>query len=212
MTDAFTNLVGPIFQHLIEFQLRLGRGESPRLEPERDKILSLLEAAEQGAGTAGPLAAEFQRAKPALVYWIDEMLVNAPWGRAPEWREQILEWQIYQERLRADRFFERAQEAEGQPGSDALETYFLCVALGFRGMYADNRPGLLTWAERAYARIAAAGRQPDRFLPDDPADAGRPPLRPLGGRAVLLVVSVLVSATALLTLVGFLLAMYASVS
>src|SRR3954468_20715964 len=153
MTDAFANLVGPIFQHVITLQRRLEMGESPRLEAERGQIMALLNTAEQQAGTSGQTMLDFDVAKHALVYWIDEILVNSAWGQDSGWREHILEWDIFQERLRADRFYEKAQEAETLPGTDALETFFLCAALGFRGQFVDNRAGLLKWSERTYARL-----------------------------------------------------------
>ena len=119
-----------------------------------------------------------------MVYWIDEVLINSGWDHATEWKQHILEWDIYQERLRADRFYEIAHEAETLAGTDPLETFFLCVALGFRGRYVDRPKELEAWAERVYNRIVAGSHQPDKFMPDD---SGRnAPLQPLAGKSVLL--------------------------
>jgi type VI secretion system protein ImpK len=205
MTDAFANLVGPVFQHVVDLQDRLHDGESPPLEAERDQILAILGDAERQAGTSSSqLAHDFELARRALVYWIDEVLINSGWDHAPEWKQHILEWDIYQERLRADRFYEVAHDAETLAGTDPLETFFLCVALGFRGRYADRPRELEGWAERVYNRIVAGSHQPDKFMADD---AGRnEPLQPLAGRSVLLAASLLVSATALVTLACFVLA------
>lgn len=204
MTDAFASLVSPVFQHVIDLQMRLEEGENPALGPERERILVLLEEAERKAGESSQLAHDFELAKHALVYWIDEVLINAPWSHALEWRQQILEWDIYQERLRADRFYEKAQEAEGLANTDPLETYYLGVALGFRGRYVDSQSELRAWADRVYHRIASGSRQPDKFLPDETSD--RSALQPLPGQSILLAVSVLVSVTALITLACFVLA------
>ncbi len=114
---------------------------------------------------------------------------------------------FYGDRNRARRFYEKAREAEALAGTDPLEVFFLAVALGFRGDYALDEPGLHRWAERAYARIAAGSQQPERFLPDE----GRgdiAPLEPLPGKTRLLIVSVLVSATAIVTLACFLLSVH----
>ena len=205
MTDAFANLVGPVFQHLIDLQLRLDEGETPPLETEREAILAVLGEAEQKAGaSSSQLAHDFELAKRALVYWIDEVLINSRWEHAGEWRQHILEWDIYHERLRADRFYETAHDAETLAGTDPLETFFLCVALGFRGHYVDRPKELEGWAERVYNRIVAGSRQPDKFMADD---GGRDaPLQPLAGKSVLLAASLLVSATALVTLACFVLA------
>jgi type VI secretion system protein ImpK len=203
MNHAFATLMGPIFRHVINFQDRLGRGEDPELGPERDRLRDLLERAGRRAAASPSLAADFGLARHALVYWIDEIAIMSGWGRAAEWKERILEFEIFGTWVGGERFFEEARRAEARAGTDPLETFFLCVALGFRGRYAGDGPGLRAWAERVHARIVAGG-SPDRPFPggseDDPA-----PLRPLRGESALLASSVLVATTVLATLGGFLL-------
>lgn len=204
MTDAFASLVSPVLQHLVDLQLRLEAGENPSLASERERVLVLLDEAERKASESSALAHDFALAKHALVYWIDEILINSQWAHATEWRQQILEWDIYHERLRSERFFEKAHDAEGLANTDALETFYLCVALGFRGRHVDSPGDLRKWADRAYNRIIAGSRQPDKFLPDDAVE--RAPLHSLPGQSILLAVSVLVSISALLTLACFVIA------
>ena len=208
MNDAFAQLVGPVLHHVIDFQRGLERGEHPSLDAEREALLARLDEAEQQARPSRTLAADFALAKYALVTFIDEILINSTWAHALDWKDHILEWEFYRARVGGERFFDRAREAESLAGTDPLETFFLCVALGFRGMYGNSPADLRDWSARAYARIAAAGTQPDRFLPDEPRDDEPEPLRPLPGESVLLAVSVLVSASVLLTLACFLLAVH----
>jgi type VI secretion system protein ImpK len=204
MTDPFAAVVGPVFQYVIDLQQRLEEGENPPLDSERAQIMELLAEADQKAGSSGPLVHEYDLARHALVYWIDEVLINSTWKSALEWRQQILEWELYQERLRADRFYEKAHEAEALASTDALEVFYLCVALGFRGRQVDSPADLRQWNQRVYNRIVSGSQQPDKFLPDDPT--GYEPLRPLPGPSILLTMSILVSITALFTLVCFVLA------
>ncbi len=201
MTDPFASLISPVFQQVIDLQARLESGESPRWEAERGQLLAGLDEAERKASVSTQLAHDFELARYALVYWIDEILVNAPWAHALEWRQHILEWEIYQERYRADKFFEKAIEAEALAQTDPLETFYLCVALGFRGKHRDGPTELRRWGERVYNRIVAGGGQTDKFLPEEAVE--RHPLRPLPGKSTLLAVSVLVSITALFTLACF---------
>ncbi len=204
MTDAFASLISPVFQQVIDLQARLESGESPLWEAERGQILAALDEADRKASVSTQLAHDFELARYALVYWIDEILINAPWAHALEWRQHILEWEIYQERFRADKFFEKSHEAEGLAETDPLETYYLCVAMGFRGKHRDGQTELRRWGERVYNRIVAGGKQTDKFLPDEAVE--RQPLRPLPGTSILLAVSVLVSITWLVTLACFVLA------
>ena len=212
MTDAFAGLVGPVLQHLIEFQTRLERGEQPSLASEKEHLKQLIDEAEQKAGASSALAGEFELARHALVYWVDEILINSSWRFASEYRDQILELDYFSNREGGELFFEHAGKAERLATTDPLETFYLCVALGFRGTLVFDIPKLRTWGERAYDRITASSRHPDRFLADDPRDPDRVALPPLAGRAVLLGASILVSVTVLFTLVCFFLAVNLSSS
>lgn len=211
MTDAFAELVSPIVREVLDLQHGLERGEQPALDAVRSRLLALLAEADQKAATSSRLAHDYAVAKPALVYWIDEVLINAPWDHGPAWGQHILEWDLFRERLRADRFYERAREAEALAGTDPLEVYFLCGALGFRGRHAHDLPAFRAWSDRAYNRVVSGRGQPDRFLPDDPQDANRTPPGPLPGKSILLTTSVLVAATALVTLACFILAVHLAV-
>lgn len=207
MNDAYAQLVGPIFQYVIDFPRRLADGENPALTELRSDLVALLTEAEQRASTRD-LAADFAPARYALIYWVDEILINSTWSHALEWREHILEWEYYRERLGGEEFFEKARQAEGLTRTEPLEVFFLCVALGFQGKYANNPAELGRWAARVYERVASASQQADRFLPDNPTEAELGPLRPLPGKSALLSVSVLVSVTTLVTLAFFLLTVH----
>ncbi|QDV32777.1 DotU family type IV/VI secretion system protein [Tautonia plasticadhaerens] len=204
MTDAFARVIGPIIQHVLEFQRRVAQGDHPGLEAERAELLALLDSAGQRADSARETADAFPLARHALIYWVDEVLINSGWSHASDWRNHILEWDFYRERLGGERFYEMSREAEAKSNADALETYFLCVALGFRGQHGHAPRELQAWAERAYHRIAESARNPDHFLPEVPRAGDEGPLQPLPGPSILLTVSVLASASLLVSLAGYL--------
>jgi type VI secretion system protein ImpK len=204
MNDAFARLTAPVVQAVLDVQRRAARGESPPLDEVRMGLTGALDEADRKVESARELASDWALARRALVYWIDEILINSSWIHAPEWREHILEWESYRERLGGEKFFDLARDAEARTGTDPLEIFLLCAALGFQGKLASQSAELTKWAQRAYARIASASPQPDRFMPDDSDEPE--PLRPLPGPTRLLRASVLVAATALVTLVAFLVA------
>jgi type VI secretion system protein ImpK len=204
MTDVFASLVAPVLRQVIQLLRRIDQGECPELEPERVKIVALLEEAGRQARVSARLASEFDLARHALVYWADEVLNNAPWPHAAAWQSRILEWQYFRERIRAERFYEEADKALRLESTDPIETFYLCLAMGFHGKYDDDPEGLFRWANQMHQRVGAGWRQPDRFLPDEPLD--RAPLTPRSGPSVLLAVSLLVSLSALATVAGFVLA------
>jgi type VI secretion system protein ImpK len=206
MTDDFAGLVTPVFRHVIQLLRRIDQGECPDLEPERVKVVALLEEAGRQAKARAQLAYDFALARHALVYWVDEVLINARWAHALTWKNRILEWQYFRERNRAERFYEEADKALRLVNTDPVETFHLCVAMGFRGRYDDDSEGLFRWAQPVYQRVEAAARQPDRFLPDEQLDHELLTVR--SGPSVLLAVSVLVSLSALVTVAGFVLAIF----
>ena len=90
MTDAFTDVVAPVIEGVIDFQDGLLRGIHPTLEQQKRGLLDLLNRAEDKASRTSPeLARDFELAKRALVYWIDEILISSTWAHAHEWTNHI---------------------------------------------------------------------------------------------------------------------------
>jgi type VI secretion system protein ImpK len=173
MQEQIANLVHPVFNHGLRVRERLDRGESPDLDTEqaalKGLLLSDLEARRwpdfggdnldgrslSSSRISDPTrrsADTFLGIRYALVCWLDELFIDSPWGRT--WNEQKLETQLYGTNIRAELFWEQARRAEARPGSDALEVYFLCVMLGFRGELRDQPERLQAWVGTAQTRIA----------------------------------------------------------
>ena len=215
MTDAFSELVMPIFQRVIELQGSLSWSESPGLESVKKQTRVGIESAEQRAATDSRLATEFDMSKYGLVAWIDEVLTDSTWGQSVGWGSQdhVLEWDLYGTNLRADRFYPNAEAAESaasaaRASTDPLETYLLCVALGFRGAIGYDEEHFHDWVQRVYAKVSETNPLASRPFPEEPADASSLGLAPRRGPALLLTVSLLFAVTALTTLAGYLLAVH----
>ena len=134
MTPRFSAGVDLVFQHVLDLLERIGNGENPSPQEERMRIRGRLDHVEAQLGRGQ----DWQLAKYALVAWIDEMLiVDAPWKDRDTWNENKLEWEIFQTNSRYDSFYKKAKEAFALPQKDALEVFYVCVVLGFRGLYRD---------------------------------------------------------------------------
>ncbi len=134
MSPKFSAAVDFVFQQVLDLLERIGEGENPSPQDERVRIRSRLDHAEAQLGRTP----DWQLAKYALVAWIDEMLiVEAPWKDREWWNENKLEWEIFQTNDRYQLFYKKAKEAFALPQKDALETFYVCVVLGFRGLYRD---------------------------------------------------------------------------
>ncbi len=184
MTPKFSAAVDLVFQHVLDLLERIGNGENPSLQDERLKIRSRLDNAEAKLGRGQ----DWQLAKYALVAWIDEMLiVDAPWKDREAWNENKLEWEIFQTSARYDLFYKNAKEAFALPQKDALEVFYVCVVLGFRGVYRDPGaaaiatkglqlpPDLQTWTHETAMAIRLGQGRPSISEVAKPLE-GAPPL------------------------------------
>jgi len=169
MTPRFAQAVDPIFLYVLDLLDRIHRDEQPIAQEERLHIRGLFEQAEAMLGTG----ADAELAKYAIVSWIDEMLVDSPWSGREWWSNNVLEVEYFNTRLCFERFYVRTQEATALPRRDALEVFYVCVVLGFRGLYRDPEaarewiethhlpPDLASWAkETSMAIRLGQGRPP----------------------------------------------------
>jgi hypothetical protein len=227
MTDAFAELVMPIFRKGIELQDRLSREESLTLAQVKQMARGWIEDARRRASGSAGLGRSLELALFGLVAWIDESLYESEWGGRLSPEENILEWDLFGTRLRAGRYYREARKAERNHDLDALEVYLLGMTLGFRGLppvdfenrdqlrddadevryrgaaEVDYDVRLAGWVDGLYQLVSGAGGVPDRPFAEDPPRHDQ--FAPLHGPSLLLTVSILVSITALITLAIYLL-------
>jgi hypothetical protein len=215
MSPHFARLVDPILRYMLDAQRRFaGAGAGhPGIDEVHDDLLRLFTEARSSAASCDDPRGYTELAEYALVYWVDEILINSEWAHAEGWRgDRLLEWELYKENVAGDEFFAKA-EAAVRRSPDALEVFFHCVALGFQGRYARDKarrprwqgggpvhPELSEWVRETYGLVREGLRE---FLPRDGADPGD--LGPLPGRRLLLRVSLLTALTTLSTLTAWIL-------
>lgn len=199
MQSEVAQLVHSVLGYGLDLKARLDRGEQPDLEAEqselRDRLLPEREARrwpEYGGeparerGTLMPGQSEgriaddsrFLGIRYALVCWLDELFTcHSPWSRA--WNEHKLEVELYGSNDRAWRFWQQASLAQTRPSGEALEAFYLCVALGFRGELREQPDKLHSWTAHAKGRLGQV-QEPEWPM----AAPGEPPTRvpPLHGR------------------------------
>ncbi len=130
MTPRFAQAVDPIMLHVLE---RISHDERLSPQDERSQLRAWIDRAEAVVG-ATP---DWELAKYALAAWIDEVLVDTAWDGAEWWSNNPVEVELFQTRLCNEQFYLRAQQASTLPSRDALEVFYVCVVLGFRGLYRD---------------------------------------------------------------------------
>ncbi len=133
MREEIAELVHPVVAYALDLRARLDRGEKPDFGAEQAELRSRLKTqneAQRWPEYAGD-GERFLGVRYALTCWVDEVLIDSPWER--EWNERKLEEQLYFTNDRAFRFWQQADVAQARSGTDALEVFYLCVMLGFRG-------------------------------------------------------------------------------
>lgn len=140
MTPNFAKAVDPVFLHLIKLQNRIERKEFIHPQDEQDAFLNHLDRAELSLGKDQ----SWELAKYALVAWADELLIELPWDGRDWWLNNAVEVKLYGFRQCYTQFYERAREAGKLKNRDALEVFYVCVVLGFQGLYREPRdPNLI---------------------------------------------------------------------
>lgn len=168
MTPDFARAVDPVFLRVLNLLERIDGDENLAPEKEQEQIQGDLHVAQGLLGQSQ----EWNLAKYGLVAWIDEVLIEAPWRGREWWKENSLEWDIFTTNERFEQFFLKAREASTLPERNALEVFYVCVVLGFRGLYRDpvhaptlaeplNLPrDLETWARQTSMAIHLRQGQP----------------------------------------------------
>jgi type IV/VI secretion system ImpK/VasF family protein len=136
MTNDFGQRVYPVIRYVSDLlsDIRAGRtsADSQSVATEIRTLLAQFDV-------QGERRKEYYLARSALVYWIDEVLVNSDWEYASYWNNHTLERSYFDARERAWRFFEKAEQARSLDNLDALETFYLCACFGFKGVYRDEQ-------------------------------------------------------------------------
>lgn len=185
MTPKHSLAVDPVLLHMLDFLDRISEGHEPNPLEERIRIRALLDQGEAiiGAGR------EWDLTKYALVSWIDEMLVETTWSGREWWSNNVLEMEIFRSRLCNEQFYLFAKEASTLTRRDSLEVYYVCVVLGFRGLYRDpilsamfaQQHGLpadmATWAKQTALSIRLGHGRPPLSGPRREI-RGAPPSKP----------------------------------
>jgi type VI secretion system protein ImpK len=173
MHDYVANGVHRIIDQGLRLRERLERNERADFDTEQAILKSLLGNIATDSRGAADHGTEGLDIRYALACWLDEtMILHSPWGA--RWKERRLEWALYNTAVGGDRFVELAERSSG----DALEVFFLCVMLGFRGRWNEEPERLKTWVDATRAQIIRSQQRECPLVPaalDPPANV--PPLR-----------------------------------
>ena len=154
MTPEFATVVDPVFEYTLELLDRLEQGGDLDVAQEQQNITHMLSHAESklARNQDRRWQSEWELAQFAIVCWIDSMITETALTldeqKRQQWIGHPLQLQLFQTVEGGVEFFSRAKKASSEHAIDALEVYYLCVILGFRGFY--DQPELVESFAKQY--------------------------------------------------------------
>jgi type VI secretion system protein ImpK len=124
---------GPVFDLI----LRLKAGIVTPSNDLRPKIAAMLEDFEKRAERYRFNHKIIQVSKFALASFVDETVLTNNFHLKEEWEKYPLQLEYFREQLAGDKFFEKlaAMLKQIEVTQDAVEIYYICMLLGFKGRY-----------------------------------------------------------------------------
>lgn len=189
MNTRCSRIANPVISYGLDLYQRVQRGLPLDLDREQAEIKDLLLTAEtsgpneqaadtgyEGLVVAKPNANKFLGVRYALVCWLDELFtVRSAWAK--QWNEHKLEVELYGSNDRAWKFWEQAKLAQSRATPAALEVYYLCVTLGFRGSLSNQPEQLQSWLTAARQRLGQVAEPEWSVGGEPPVATSVPPLR-----------------------------------
>ena len=130
---------GAVFALILQLRATADYGDADTL---RERTLGLFQEAATAALDRGAERADVDAATFALVAFFDEAVLLSEWSGREGWMARPLQLQLYDRYDAGEQFFVRLREllaADGRAGAgdrtEALEVYYLAMALGFKGQY-----------------------------------------------------------------------------
>ncbi len=137
------DLCADIFTFCLQLQRSKDPGDPEQLRSKIDELFRTLETRARQSDVPEPHVAD---AKYAMVAYIDEMLLSSDWAAVKDvWAGRPLQLEYFNEFAAGENFFEKLTRYRGveEPKKlDVLETYYTCLALGFKGMHGADLAGI----------------------------------------------------------------------
>jgi type IV/VI secretion system ImpK/VasF family protein len=149
-----------IYEGLFQYICCLNRTSKTQAHPElarvRSEVRELLEQAGRSASADVRLANQVARLELPLIFFMDNLICTSRLKFASQWAEKRLAHERNElagdERFFVD-FLERDLTDPAEEAAERLAIYYVCLALGFRGMYQAQPEKIQWYMEQIFPRI-----------------------------------------------------------
>lgn len=157
---------GPVFDLI----LRLKAGILAPSMDLRPKIAAMLADFEKRAERYRFNHKIVQVSKFALASFVDETVLTNNFNMKDEWEKNALQLEYFGEQLAGNKFFDKleAMLKQIETTQDAVEIYYICMLLGFKGKYAiyEKEKLLATMQKTANALVKVGKIKPTELSPN----------------------------------------------
>lgn len=174
-TDSTShNLVDLMYDGFYMIVLLNKRNAPKDINAFSQSILLFLEQFEKAARRQNFSAQDIYDAKYALCATIDEVVLSSQMQIRDDWERRPLQLKLFGDQLAGEHFFDHLQTARdgGAERIQALEVFYMCLLLGFKGRYLLEGPEKLKYLTRqlgeqiAHIKGKAASFAPHWAAPD----------------------------------------------
>jgi type IV/VI secretion system ImpK/VasF family protein len=149
-----------IYEDFFQYVCCLHRAAKTQAHPEmtrvRSEIKELLEKTSRNVASDPVLSGQVAKLELPLVFFIDNVICNSRLRFAPQWAQKTLAQERNQTKGDERFFVEYLEPDLANPAEDASErlaVYYVCLALGFHGIYQAHPEKILWYMEQIFPRI-----------------------------------------------------------
>jgi len=187
----------PVFQYVCKLN-RMGKSATGISEATvRADVLGMLQEIQQKSGGDARFASQVKLLELPVVFFVDSMIAESELPFAASWNQHRLAYDRLNELTGDEKFFDLLEQTLQDPGPEASErlaVYYVCLGLGFTGVYFGQPEQLRRYAVQMLPRIKELVEtdQTARICKDayenvDSRDLTEPPSRKMQWIAVLFV-------------------------
>ncbi len=187
-------LADPVFQYVCRLHRSAAKGCTFPIEKVRADVLQLFEEMRQQAASRPDLAAQYEKIKLPLIFFVDFMMRESGLSALVDWVPLARD---YRELAGDEKFFLLLESDLKDPSDGATErlaVYYTCLGLGFTGLYFDQPEEIRRLMARISGRVSqflgADGRTricPQAYEHTDTRNFTEPPGTKLVGIGIALI-------------------------
>lgn len=149
-----------LYDDLFQYICRLNRAARTDAHPEfarvRGEVKSLLDDIKRNATSDVRLLSQSRELELPIVFFVDNLICTSRLRIAPQWVENRLARELYNELAGDERFFDFLEKDlinTSDEAAERLAVYYTCLGLGFAGMYQGRPDQLRKYIDQMFPRI-----------------------------------------------------------